>query len=149
MALKDPSPETISKKTITAEKPQKSAVAAEQRAAEWGLVLKTDTKTGKPQGVGVRNSGGTENDPNGKKTTSQRNSQNSCRSSGEMSDGDVPGGRSGIPRVSEDLKDALSTFQQTFVVSDATKPDYPIMYASAGFFNMTGYTSKEVVGRNW
>ncbi|KAL9293950.1 putative phototropin-1, protein kinase AGC-RSK-2 family [Arabidopsis thaliana] len=148
MALKDPSPETISKKTITAEKPQKSAVAAEQRAAEWGLVLKTDTKTGKPQGVGVRNSGGTENDPNGKKTTSQRNSQNSCRSSGEMSDGDVPGGRSGIPRVSEDLKDALSTFQQTFVVSDATKPDYPIMYASAGFFNMTGYTSKEVVGRN-
>lgn len=149
MALKDPSPEKISKKTITAEKPQKTAVAAEQRAAEWGLVLKTDTKTGKPQGVSVRNSGGTENDPNGKKTTSQRNSQNSCRSSGEMSDGDVVGGRGGIPRVSEDLKDALSTFQQTFVVSDATKPDYPIMYASAGFFNMTGYTSKEVVGRNW
>ncbi|CAA0823155.1 Phototropin-1, partial [Striga hermonthica] len=53
-----------------------------------------------------------------------------------------------FPRVSEDLKDALSTFQQTFVVSDATKPDYPIMYASAGFFNMTGYTSKEVIGRN-
>lgn len=148
MALKDPSPEKISKKTITTEKPQVAAVAAEQRAAEWGLVLKTDTKTGKPQGVSVRNSGGAENDPNGKKT-SQRNSSNSCRSSGEMSDGDVAGGRGGIPRVSEDLKDALSTFQQTFVVSDATKPDYPIMYASAGFFNMTGYTSKEVVGRNW
>ena len=55
----------------------------------------------------------------------------------------------GFPRVSEDVKDALSTFQQTFVVSDATKPDYPVMYASAGFFKMTGYTSKEVVGRNW
>lgn len=149
MALKDPSPGKISKKTITAEKPQVAAVAAEQRAAEWGLVLKTDTKTGKPQGVSVRNSGGTENDPNGKKNSSQRTSNNSCRSSGEMSDGDVAGGRGGIPRVSEDLKDALSTFQQTFVVSDATKPDYPIMYASAGFFNMTGYTSKEVVGRNW
>nr|AML78812.1 putative LOV domain-containing protein [Arabis alpina] len=148
MALKDPSPDKISKKTITAEKPQVAAVAAEQRAAEWGLVLKTDTKTGKPQGVSVRNSGGTESDPNGKKNSSQRNSSNSCRSSGEMSDGDVVGGRGGIPRVSEDLKDALSTFQQTFVVSDATKPDYPIMYASAGFFNMTGYTSKEVVGRN-
>nr|AML77424.1 putative LOV domain-containing protein [Brassica nigra] len=147
MALKDPSPDKITKKTITTEKPQVAAVAAEQRAAEWGLVLKTDTKTGKPQGVSVRNSGGAENDPNGKKT-SQRNSSNSCRSSGEMSDGDVAGGRGGIPRVSEDLKDALSTFQQTFVVSDATKPDYPIMYASAGFFNMTGYTSKEVVGRN-
>jgi PAS domain-containing protein len=56
--------------------------------------------------------------------------------------------RGGIPRVSEDLKDALSPFQQTFVVSDATKPDYPIMYANAGFFKMTGYTSKEVIGRN-
>ncbi|KAG4955650.1 hypothetical protein JHK85_042030 [Glycine max] len=43
---------------------------------------------------------------------------------------------------------ALSAFQQTFVVSDATKPDYPILYASAGFFKMTGYTSKEVIGRN-
>ncbi|KAG5393596.1 hypothetical protein IGI04_023559 [Brassica rapa subsp. trilocularis] len=143
MALKDPSPEKISKKTITTEKPQVAAVAAEQRAAEWGLVLKTDTKTGKPQGVSVRNSGGAENDPNGKKT-SQRNSSNSCRSSGEMSDGDVAGGRGGIPRVSEDLKDALSTFQQTFVVSDATKPDYPIMYASAGFFNMTGTDADEL-----
>ncbi|KAL0390475.1 UNVERIFIED_CONTAM: Phototropin-1 [Sesamum calycinum] len=77
--------------------------AAAQRAAEWGLVLKTDEETGKERG---------------------------------------------FPRVSEDLKDALSTFQQTFVVSDATKSDYPIMYASAGFFNMTGYTSKEVIGRN-
>ncbi|RHN60854.1 putative non-specific serine/threonine protein kinase [Medicago truncatula] len=111
--------------------------AAAQRAAEWGLVLKTDSETGKPQGVAVRSSGG----------GSRRDSNNSMRSSGESSDE----GREfrGIPRVSEDLRDALSAFQQTFVVSDATKPDYPIMYASAGFFNMTGYTSKEVIGRNW
>jgi non-specific serine/threonine protein kinase len=108
--------------------------AAAQRAAEWGLVLKTNSETGKPQGVAVRSSGG----------GSRRDSNNSVRSSGESSDD----GR-GIPRVSEDLRDALSAFQQTFVVSDATKPDYPIMYASAGFFNMTGYTSKEVIGRNW
>lgn len=53
------------------------------------------------------------------------------------------------PRVSQDLKDALATLQQTFVVSDATKPDCPIMYASSGFFTMTGYSSKEVIGRNW
>lgn len=56
---------------------------------------------------------------------------------------------SGIPRVSQELKDALATLQQTFVVSDATKPDCPIVYASSGFFDMTGYSSKEVVGRNW
>lgn len=53
------------------------------------------------------------------------------------------------PHVSEDLQNALSTFQQTFVVSDATLPDYPIMYASAGFFSMTGYSSREVIGHNW
>ncbi|KAK9065090.1 hypothetical protein SSX86_016473 [Deinandra increscens subsp. villosa] len=52
------------------------------------------------------------------------------------------------PRVSEELKDALATLKQTFVVSDATKPDCPIMYASGGFFTMTGYSSKEVIGRN-
>ncbi|PQM32622.1 hypothetical protein Pyn_32805 [Prunus yedoensis var. nudiflora] len=81
--------------------------------------------------------------------SSRRTSNNSVQSSGEFSSEDVFGGKEkGIPRASNDLKDALSTFQQTFVVSDATKPDYPIMYASAGFFKMTGYTSKEVIGRN-
>ncbi|KAK7324968.1 hypothetical protein VNO77_28962 [Canavalia gladiata] len=120
--------------------------AAAQRAAEWGLVLRTDTETGKPQGVAVRNSGGEE--PNAKvaaSSSSRRNSHNSVRTSGDSSDGGAVGG---IPRVSEDVRDALSTFQQTFLVSDATKPDYPILYASAGFFKMTGYTSKEVIGRN-
>jgi len=128
MALKDTPPSSDS---------NEPGSAAAQRAAEWGLVLKTDSETGKPQGVAVRSSGG----------GSRRDSNNSMRSSGENSDD----GREnrGIPRVSEDLRDALSAFQQTFVVSDATKPDYPIMYASAGFFNMTGYTSKEVIGRNW
>lgn len=56
---------------------------------------------------------------------------------------------SSFPRVSQELKDALSTLQQTFVVSDATRPDCPIVYASAGFFTMTGYSAKEVIGRNW
>ncbi|XWS28918.1 hypothetical protein CRYUN_Cryun25bG0113100 [Craigia yunnanensis] len=126
-------------------KPSDEAGVAAKRAAEWGLVLKTDNETGKPQGVVVRNSGG--DDPKIKPGTSSRNSNNSVRSSEELSDIEFSKER-GIPRVSEDLKDALSTFQQTFVVSDATQPDYPILYASAGFFKMTGYTSKEVIGRN-
>ncbi|XP_022731591.1 phototropin-1 [Durio zibethinus] len=126
-------------------KPSDDAGMAAKRAAEWGLVLKTDNETGKPQGVVVRNSGG--DDPNSKPGTSRRNSNNSVRSSEELSDNEFSKEK-GFPRVSEDLKDALSTFQQTFVVSDATKPDYPILYASAGFFKMTGYTSKEVIGRN-
>ncbi|RAL46120.1 hypothetical protein DM860_006274 [Cuscuta australis] len=113
--------------------------AAAQRAAEWGLVLKTDDETGKPQGVKVRTSG-----DEAPKSVSGA----SARSSGDSYYEGTAGKEKGIPRISEDLRDALSAFQQTFVVSDATKPDYPIMYASAGFFKMTGYTSKEVIGRN-
>nr|AML77928.1 putative LOV domain-containing protein [Pinguicula agnata] len=119
------------------------AGSAAQRAAEWGLVLKTDEETGKLQGVKVRTSG----DETGNGGNTRRNSGNSVRSSGDMAeDGKVKD--RGFPRVSEDLKDALSTFQQTFVVSDATKPDFPILYASAGFSKMTGYTAREVIGRN-
>lgn len=169
MALKDPTPAShlssqqqqqsssssspIAQKTISSiisdseglKSPAKSPVAGEigaaaQRAAEWGLVLQTDRETGKPQGVKVRTSGEEQNSKTG---STRRDSGNSVRSSGDLSDDGT-----GLPRVSEDLRDALSAFQQTFVVSDATKPDYPILYASAGFFKMTGYTSKEVVGRN-
>ncbi|RDX83181.1 Phototropin-1, partial [Mucuna pruriens] len=143
MALKDSTPPPPTLAAVLGESlPAAGEVgSAAKRAAEWGLVLKTDTETGKPQGVAVRNSGGEE--PSAKVAGgSRRDSSNSVRSSGESSD-DGREYRGGIPRVSEDLRDALSAFQQTFVVSDATKPDYPIMYASAGFFKMTGYTSKE------
>ncbi|VVA20817.1 PREDICTED: LOV domain-containing [Prunus dulcis] len=163
LALKDddapptaPSPPSIHHTISAVDGNDKSSAPSDdaaQRAAEWGLVLKTDTETGRLQGVGARTSGGPE-DPNPKPgqsaaASSRRTSNNSVQSSGEFSSDDVFGGKErGIPRASNDLKDALSTFQQTFVVSDATKPDYPIMYASAGFFKMTGYTSKEVIGRN-
>nr|AML78457.1 putative LOV domain-containing protein [Heliotropium calcicola] len=157
MALKDSSDsasEGSTKMTLSAiikggregqNRPQEGEVdVAAQRAAEWGLVLKTDNETGKLQGVQVRTSGDDNKNNNDNKTSgSRRDSSNSMRSSGDLSDE----GTGGL-RVSQDLKDALSTFQQTFVVSDATKPDYPIMYASAGFFRMTGYTPKEVIGRN-
>ncbi|XP_072150909.1 phototropin-1A isoform X1 [Setaria viridis] len=102
---------------------------AAQRAAEWGLVLQTDDHTGRPQGVTARPSGG------------------SASASTRTSDS-LDGIPRTLPRVSEELRAALSAFQQTFVVSDATRPDHPILYASAGFFNMTGYSSNEVVGRN-
>lgn len=122
---------------------------AAQRAAEWGLVLKTDTETGKPQGVTARTSGGDEPSSSKHRESTRRDSGNSFRNSGDSSDEGTGFERSNYSRISNDLKDALSTFQQTFVVSDATKPEFPIMYASAGFFKMTGYSSKEVIGRNW
>ncbi|XP_073310626.1 phototropin-2-like isoform X3 [Primulina huaijiensis] len=54
----------------------------------------------------------------------------------------------GIPDVPQEVKDAFSTLQQTFVVSDAAEPGCPVVYASNGFFTMTGYNSEEVIGKN-
>nr|AHZ63853.1 phototropin [Welwitschia mirabilis] len=111
----------------------------EERAAEWGLILKTDDITGRPQGVSVRTSA-----ESGKSLSSQRTSANSTRNS---EDSDITDQKN-MPHLAKNLKLALSAFQQTFVVADATKPDYPIMYASAGFSEMTGYSVNEVIGRN-
>lgn len=96
MALKEPTPPTappLPSKTIAeifndheaqkspTKSPAQGAVvgAAAQRAAEWGLVLKTDEETGKPQGVKVRTSGD-------EKGNNRRDSGNSIRSSGDQSD---------------------------------------------------------------
>ncbi|XP_058073309.1 phototropin-2-like isoform X2 [Magnolia sinica] len=107
-----------------------------ERAAEWGLVIKSGNGVNNAQYVGLRPSG------EGSKISLEKSAD--LRSSGESNSGL----ESAFPRVSQELKDALSSLQQTFVVSDATRPDYPIMYASAGFFSMTGYSTKEVIGRN-
>ncbi|GER54615.1 NAD(P)-binding Rossmann-fold superfamily protein [Striga asiatica] len=42
-------------------------------------------------------------------------------------------------RLSQEIKDALATLQQTFTVSNE----------SSGFFTMTGYSSKEVMRKKW
>ncbi|GJP75658.1 hypothetical protein CLOP_g6082 [Closterium sp. NIES-67] len=65
-----------------------------------------------------------------------------------------PGGAGGdaggakVLSAKAELKDALMAFQQTFVMCDATKPDNPIMFASEGFYQMTGYTAQETIGNN-
>ncbi|OEL38880.1 Phototropin-2 [Dichanthelium oligosanthes] len=78
----------------------------------------------------------------------QRGRDSGVGSTKSSLDGARASGDSSLPRVSQELKDALSNLQQTFVVSDATRPDCPIIYASAGFYTMTGYSPKEVIGRN-
>lgn len=110
-----------------------------ERTAEWGLVVKSDVGEGGGsfKAVNLRPSG-----ESGGGGSSHRFAAESARTSEESESGF-------FPRVSQELKAALATLQQTFVVSDATKPDCPIMYASSGFFSMTGYSSKEVIGRNW
>ncbi|KAM3695915.1 hypothetical protein ACB098_07G169700 [Castanea mollissima] len=119
----------------------KAEAGIAERIAEWGLVVKSesDAREGsfKKVGKGERSLvlGG----------ESTRTSEESNHGSAKVSSASASGE---FPRVSQELKTALATLQQTFVVSDATKPDCPIMYASSGFFIMTGYSSKEVIGRN-
>jgi len=43
---------------------------------------------------------------------------------------------------------ALQAAQQNFAVSDPSLPDNPIVYASRGFLQLTGYSMSQVVGRN-
>ena len=43
---------------------------------------------------------------------------------------------------------ALQTAQQNFVVTDPSLPDNPIVYATHGFLNLTGYALDQVLGRN-
>ena len=106
-----------------------------ERTAEWGLVVNSGNFKTSASFDGDR-----------ARNLSDRFAE-STRTSGDSNFGSESS--SGVLRVSQELRDALATLQQTFVVSDATKPDCPIMYASSGFFTMTGYSSKEIIGRNW
>lgn len=124
----DPSGQSSSGNKVVTEK---ASIA--ERTAEWGIVVKADVV----EATIARSS----EDRERSKSSSERFVIESARTSEESN--------YVLPRVSQELKDALSTLQQTFVVSDATKPDCPIMYASSGFFSMTGYSSKEIIGRNW
>nr|AML78932.1 putative LOV domain-containing protein [Porella pinnata] len=78
--------------------------------------------------------------------------QNSCQGTPRTSHASSAGVLScysrKIPRVSKHIEDVLSTFQLAFMLCDAIDPECPILYASAGFFHMTGYSVEEVVGRN-
>jgi PAS domain S-box-containing protein len=53
-----------------------------------------------------------------------------------------------IEKTDLSLMESLSGSQQNFVLSDPRLPDNPIVFASPGFYKLTGYTSKEVLGRN-
>ncbi|MCO5558289.1 hypothetical protein L7F22_011868 [Adiantum nelumboides] len=48
----------------------------------------------------------------------------------------------------ESLREALQRAEFNFVLTDPRIQDNPIVYASDGFLQMTGYTAEEVLGRN-
>lgn len=53
-----------------------------------------------------------------------------------------------IPKAAGKLTKVLAGLRHTFVVADATLPDCPLVYASEGFLQLTGYTAEEVLGHN-
>lgn len=72
---------------------------------------------------------------------------------GGVEDIDLDGGPSKEEKV-ELLKsdfsliESLTSGQQNFVLSDPRLPDNPIVFASPGFYELTGYTREQVLGRN-
>nr|AML76291.1 putative LOV domain-containing protein [Pteromonas sp. BC-2016] len=53
-----------------------------------------------------------------------------------------------VPAPASQLTKVLAGLRHTFVVADATLPDMPLVYASEGFYAMTGYSPDEVLGHN-
>ncbi|KAF5449149.1 hypothetical protein F2P56_029626 [Juglans regia] len=114
------------------------------RTAEWGVVVQADVGEGSFSAAESTKNNMSRSSHNGDRVVG---ADQSSRTSDESNYG-YERSSGAFPRVSQELKEALATLQQTFVVSDATKPDCPIMYASSGFFTMTGYSSEEIIGKN-
>ena len=53
-----------------------------------------------------------------------------------------------LESVDYSLITSLTSGQQNFVLSDPRLPDNPIVFASEGFYQLTGYTRGQVLGRN-
>lgn len=55
---------------------------------------------------------------------------------------------SGNSRLDASLNLSLGRIKQSFVLTDASLPDMPIVYASEAFLKLTGYGRHEVLGQN-
>jgi PAS domain S-box-containing protein len=62
--------------------------------------------------------------------------------------GDGDPGATPLLRSDFSLIESLTSGQQNFVLSDPRLPDNPIVYATPGFYELTGYTREQVLGRN-
>eukprot|EP00527_Entomoneis_sp_CCMP2396_P004612 CAMPEP_0198148184 /NCGR_PEP_ID=MMETSP1443-20131203/40301_1 /TAXON_ID=186043 /ORGANISM="Entomoneis sp., Strain CCMP2396" /LENGTH=181 /DNA_ID=CAMNT_0043812807 /DNA_START=101 /DNA_END=646 /DNA_ORIENTATION=+ len=71
-----------------------------------------------------------------------------CTSSPLFAEGDLDGDATKIGRSDFSLMQSLTSGQKCFVLSDPKLPDNPIVFATPDFYKMTGYSSKEVLGRN-
>jgi phototropin len=60
----------------------------------------------------------------------------------------VPGQSTPNSRAGLDLASTLERIEQSFVITDPSLPDHPIVFASDGFLEFTGYAMDEILGRN-
>eukprot|EP00897_Mesotaenium_endlicherianum_P007625 jgi/Mesen1/6891/ME000353S05916 len=60
----------------------------------------------------------------------------------------VSNGSARAPALQAELADVLVKHNFNFVLSDPRLPDHPIVFASEGFCQMTGYRKEEVIGKN-
>lgn len=64
---------------------------------------------------------------------------------------EIPGRKkqeTALVRSDFNLMECLASGQQNFVLSDPRLPDNPIVFATPGFYKLTGYTQEQVLGRN-
>lgn len=76
-----------------------------------------------------------------------------CQSNSLFADSADSEGKDGakaqaLVRSDFQLMASLSSGQQNFVLSDPRLPDNPIVFATPGFYKLTGYTQEQVLGRN-
>lgn len=66
----------------------------------------------------------------------------------EDKDGKAKAKETPLLRSDFSLIESLTSGQQNFVLSDPRLPDNPIVFASPGFYELTGYAREQVLGRN-
>lgn len=74
-----------------------------------------------------------------------------ARSRGEAADAELTGGGADARMINKydyGLLEALKHARRSFVITDPTLPDNPIVFASGGFSSLTGYKLEQVLGRN-
>lgn len=54
----------------------------------------------------------------------------------------------GMPPPASDLIQSVERVRDSFIITDPAQPDCPIVWASPGFLQLTGYSYAEVLGKN-
>ncbi|CAM8904609.1 unnamed protein product [Rhodiola kirilowii] len=76
--------------------------------------------------------------------SSERSDNSTWNSTDEESEFDADAGTASSRVVNRTMENLM----QAFVVSDAAVEDFPVVFASSGFYELTGYAPEEIIGKN-